>query len=62
MYKVGKNHCDLRWQPPRSDGGARVTGYDVEYREYPEGSWVSQSKLNYQLIGEKVREGSARLC
>ena len=40
VVKTGKNHCDLRWAPPRSDGGTRIKGYDVEVRDYPDGLWV----------------------
>lgn len=45
VIKVGKYYCDLRWAPPKSDGGSRISGYDVEVREYPDGTWVSKSAL-----------------
>lgn len=33
VTKIGKNYVDLKWTPPESDGGSRITGYIVEKRE-----------------------------
>lgn len=33
VIKVGKNYADLKWDPPTSDGGSKITGYIVEKRE-----------------------------
>ncbi|XP_067934437.1 twitchin-like [Watersipora subatra] len=49
VVKTGKHHCDLRWTLPKSDGGTRIKGYNVEVREYPDGTW---QKANDYLIVE----------
>lgn len=33
LLQVGKNYCDLKWEPPISDGGSRLLGYIIEKRE-----------------------------
>ena len=33
VVKIGRNYVDLKWEPPRSDGDSRITGYLVERRE-----------------------------
>ena len=33
VQKVGRNYVDLKWEPPRSEGGSRITGYLVERKE-----------------------------
>ncbi|TYZ62267.1 hypothetical protein PybrP1_010235 [[Pythium] brassicae (nom. inval.)] len=30
----------LTWDPPLSDGGSAVTGYDVQYRALPSSTWI----------------------
>ncbi|XP_070535071.1 twitchin-like [Ptychodera flava] len=37
--EVGRNFVDLSWSPPKSDGGSKVTGYVVEYREPESDDW-----------------------
>ena len=44
VTKTGKHHCELRWNAPKSDGGSRIKGYNVEVRDYPDGTWVSETK------------------
>lgn len=43
VVKVGRNYCDLKWEPPRSDGDSRITGYLIERREVGGQHWY---KLN----------------
>ena len=39
VVKVGRNYVDLKWEPPRSDGDSRITGYLVERREVDGSHW-----------------------
>jgi hypothetical protein len=47
VTKVGKNYVDLKWEPPQSDGGSRITGYIIEKREVGGPSiWVKCNEYN----------------
>lgn len=46
MIKVGKNYADLKWEPPTSDGGSKITGYIVEKRESGTAMWVRCNDYN----------------
>ena len=35
-----KDFVDLKWEPPKNDGGAPITGYIVEKKEKGTGKWV----------------------
>lgn len=35
-----KDHADVAWEPPESDGGAPITGYVVEYKEKFGKDWI----------------------
>lgn len=39
VTKVGRNYVDLKWEPPRSDGDSRITGYLVERKEVNGSHW-----------------------
>ena len=39
VVKVGRNYVDLKWEPPRSEGGSRITGYLVERKEVGGSHW-----------------------
>jgi len=46
VTKVGKNYVDLRWEPPISDGGSRITGYVIEKREVGSAMWSKCNEYN----------------
>lgn len=46
MVKVGKNYVDLKWEPPASDGGSRITGYIIEKREVGSPLWSKCNEYN----------------
>ena len=43
-YEVDKDHITLKWQPPLSNGGSPIIGYDVERREVLSGRWIKLTK------------------
>lgn len=40
VLKVGRTYADLKWEPPVSDGGSKITGYTVEKRQAGSAAWV----------------------
>ncbi|KAF0296563.1 Twitchin [Amphibalanus amphitrite] len=40
-----KDFVDLKWEPPKNDGGAPITGYIVEKKEKGTGKWVKAVEL-----------------
>lgn len=46
-----RDHITMKWDPPVRDGGAPVTGYDIERREKTSGRWM---KVNREPV--KVRK------
>lgn len=46
VVKVGKNYVDLKWEPPQSDGGSRITGYIIERRDIGGALWVKCNDYN----------------
>lgn len=48
------------WDRPRSDGGARIQGYKVEFRDVQDGVWNSADYLvkdcNYQVCDATRRK------
>ena len=46
VVKVGRGYADLKWEPPRSDGGSKITGYLVERREVGSGYWIRCHEYN----------------
>ncbi|XP_052800015.1 twitchin-like isoform X4 [Mya arenaria] len=39
-----RDHITIRWEPPENDGGAPITGYEVERKEPKSNRWVKVSK------------------
>ncbi|XP_041940395.1 titin [Alosa sapidissima] len=46
---ITRNEVTLRWEKPEDDGGYSITGYTVEKKQLPNGSWV---KANFGTIME----------
>ena len=42
-----KDHISIKWDPPKKDGGAPITGYNIERRDPKTGRW---SKLNSEPV------------
>jgi len=40
ITKIGKNSATLSWESPKSDGGAEITNYVIEYRIEGGFKWV----------------------
>ncbi|XP_065220483.1 twitchin isoform X27 [Planococcus citri] len=47
VTKVGRYYADLKWEPPVSDGGSKITGYVVEKKETSGAIWSKCS--DYQI-------------
>ena len=37
---VGRSNVALKWKVPEHDGGARIVGYNIEYKEESDGRWL----------------------
>lgn len=40
-----KSSVDLEWSPPLKDGGSKVTGYIVEFKEEGKEEWEKVAKM-----------------
>jgi len=40
LSQIGSRYVTIEWAKPIYDGGSRLTGYNVEKRELPEGRWI----------------------
>ncbi|XP_059156398.1 twitchin-like isoform X4 [Physella acuta] len=55
-----RTFIEMKWEPPRNDGGAPITGYEVERKEPKTNRWVKLTKAPItkpQFKDEKVQEG-----
>ena len=41
VNECGRDFVIMNWQPPRSDGGRSISGYNIEARQGFDGPWVS---------------------
>ena len=62
ITKTLKNGASLTWKPPKSDGGAEITNYVLEYRIEGGSKWVraTEEKIastSYTVKG--LKEGMA---
>lgn len=49
-----EKHVDLKWEPPRNDGGAPITGYVVEKKDKAGGNWEPVVETNTSKPEAKV--------
>lgn len=56
---IGRNHCTITWMAPLEDGGSKITGYNVEMREYGSTLWTVVSDYNVrepEFTVDKLKE------
>ncbi|XP_058467261.1 twitchin isoform X5 [Malaya genurostris] len=46
----GYDQVTLSWKPPISDGGSRITGYNIERRDAATGRWIKANKHPIQNV------------
>lgn len=49
-----KNHADLKWTPPKDDGGAPITGYIVEKKDPNGTKWIKALEVPGNKTDAKV--------
>jgi hypothetical protein len=47
--EVDRNWADVEWDPPESNGGSRILGYNLQYRDTSSHKWIT---ANRELIEE----------
>ena len=55
-----KDHIKIKWNPPISNGGSSIIGYNVERRDMATGRWITISKNpvpNINYTDDRVTEG-----
>lgn len=60
LVSSDKDHIKIKWQPPISNGGSSIVGYDVERRDKATGRWIKLNKdpvRNNEYTDERVQEG-----
>jgi len=48
-----KNHAEINWTAPKSDGGSPITKYVVEKR--PKGGFWEKVSVNYKHFSDKIK-------
>lgn len=49
-----KSSVDLEWAPPAKDGGSKITGYIVEYKEEGKEEWEKVGETELYLVGGEM--------
>ncbi|KAL0267677.1 UNVERIFIED_CONTAM: hypothetical protein PYX00_009872 [Menopon gallinae] len=55
-----KDHIKIKWDPPISNGGSPIIGYEVERRDPMTGRWTkmtTEPKRNLEFTDDRVQEG-----
>lgn len=47
--EVDRNWAELEWDPPASNGGSRILGYNLQYRDTSSHKWIT---ANRELVEE----------
>ena len=50
----GPDFCDLKWKPPKDDGGSPITGYVIEIRDKSRRQWKEALKTNATTLQGKI--------
>ncbi len=50
----GTDFCDLKWKPPKEDGGTPITGYSIEMRRLGKREWKEVLKTNEKTLSGKI--------
>ena len=61
MSEVHKDHVELKWNAPESDGGSPVTTYLIEKRDSSKNNWFSAGTVDgnkLEATVTKLFEGS----
>jgi predicted RNA-binding protein with TRAM domain len=58
----GTDFCELKWRPPKEDGGSPITGYIIEMRQIGKREWKeviksNEKTLNGRVEAPKIQEG-----
>ncbi|XP_021346443.1 twitchin-like isoform X8 [Mizuhopecten yessoensis] len=43
---IGRTYIDLKWEPPKNDGGSKVTGYVIEKKPKNSDTWTKANNFN----------------
>ena len=63
MSEITKSTCRLSWKPPKVDGGARITSYQIERQEVGKPYWVTvSSHCKVSSGGRTVKDDVASKC
>lgn len=54
------DHIDIKWEPPRDNGGNPISHYDVERKDLKNGRWIkinSEPVKGTSFVDDRVQEG-----
>lgn len=50
----GPDFCDLKWKPPKDDGGSPITGYIIEMRDKDKRQWKEVLKTEEKTLNGRI--------